>query len=100
MDAEIEGADGTKIAQVYARDEDDGTWGFCVADANEALIVTAPELLALAKRCLGIVEWCRDNNWVDVEKHEYKELLTSLEREAKRCVLHTQNRGTVSTDPC
>jgi hypothetical protein len=44
-DAEVEGADGSKIGQLYARPEDDGTWGPGVADANTRLVCAAPDLL-------------------------------------------------------
>jgi hypothetical protein len=45
MSAEIEGADGSKIGQLYARPEDNETWGPGVADANSRLVCAAPDLL-------------------------------------------------------
>jgi len=52
-DAEIEGVDGSKIGQVYARPEDNGTWGPGVADANSRLMVAAPDLLSALERTLS-----------------------------------------------
>lgn len=85
MDAEIEGADGSKIGELFARPEDDGTWGPGVADANSNLVVAAPDLLDLAERLVETATLCRDCNW-DVLNHELVQLLTSLEREANEAI--------------
>jgi len=52
ISAEIEGADGSKIGQLYARPEDNETWGAGVADANSRLVCAAPDLLIVLKKTL------------------------------------------------
>ena len=56
MSAEIEGADGSKIGQLYARPEDNETWGTGVADANSRLVCAAPDLLAALKQTLATLD--------------------------------------------
>jgi len=66
--AEIEGTDGSKIGQLYARPEDHGTWGPGVADANTRLVCAAPDLLA-ALRSLVLVLSDDPNDYPDSASH-------------------------------
>ena len=84
-DAEIEGSDGSKIGQLYARPEDEGTWGSGVAEANSRLVCAAPDLLDVVNSLLKTVETCRGCEW-DVQSQEYVQLFTDLEAEAKAAV--------------
>ena len=76
--AEIEGADGSKIGQLYARPEDDGTWGPGVADANTRLVCAAPDLLAYKRYVEANLERIERGGWTPVC---FDEFITSEERD-------------------
>ena len=52
---EIKAANGVIVAEVFAVPADENKRGRPEADANAALISTAPELLAMLKSCLPYV---------------------------------------------
>ena len=78
ISAEIEGADGSKIGQLYARPEDNETWGAGVADANSNLVCKAPDLLAYKNYVEANLERIERGDWTPVC---FDEFLMSEERE-------------------
>jgi hypothetical protein len=73
-DAEIEGGDGSKIGQVYARSEDVGTWGSGVSEANSRLVVAAPELLAALEVLLPTLDACCEMAGFDKSKQHGRDM--------------------------